>query len=319
MKNHAAELKKLAQAISSAQHVLLATHENPDEDGLGAMLAFASYFEDIKKPYTAYIIGTPPERLSFLPCFDTLAAVPPENPDLLIAFDYGVFERLKLASLPPVIATIDHHPQETQKGAINITDPDYSSSCEIAYRFFTANGIAVTAPMATALYTGIVADTGGFIHANTSAEAFRAAAELKALGADTERIAKRVLGLASANAARAIGLAFSRLAIDNESKVMYSYLSSEELAKMGTNWDEIGVLVNTMNHVHAPEVRCVILFKDKGDGMISVSFRSDPEKRYDARALAHIFGGGGHQYAAAAKIHGTLEAVMQKVLAAAGK
>ncbi len=323
-KKYEREFARIADAVRAARHVLLMTHENPDEDGLGAMLAFANYLETAGKQYTAYVIGTPPPRLSLLPKFDRLTSVPPAHADVLLAFDYGSFERLKLDKIgaePSFIITLDHHPQQTQQGNVNITDPDFSSTCEIAYHFFKANGVALTPDIATCIYAGILADTGGFVHSNTSVEVFRIAAELKRLGVDTEFSAKRILGLPSPSAARAIGLAYSRLVIDKESGVMYAWLSSRELEEYAATWDEVGMLVNMMNHINAEEsaVKCIALFKDKSDGMISVSFRSDPHKGCDVKKLAEHFGGGGHQYAAAAKIKGTLEEAIAKVLAEAKK
>ncbi|MBI1755434.1 DHH family phosphoesterase, partial [Candidatus Azambacteria bacterium] len=290
-----------------------------DEDGLGAMLAFANYLDAIGKKYTAYVIGTPPSRLSFLPRFDRLSSVSPAQADALVAFDYGNFARLKLDAIgakPSFIATLDHHPQDTQKGDVNITDTAFSSTCEIACHFFKTNGITITKGAATCIYTGMVADTGGFIHSNTSSEVFRIAAELKELGADTELIAKRVLGFASVGAAAAIGLAFSRLTVDKDTHIMYTWLSSRDLEEKHTEFDDIGMLVSMMNHIRATNerVRCVALFKDKNDGMISVSFRSDSEKRFDAGKLVGALGGGGHQYAAATKMKGTLKEAIAKVL-----
>lgn len=319
---HTADFHRLFEKLASAKHVLLATHEHPDADGIGAILAFSLWLERLKKPFTAYVIGTAPSHYSFLPGFGILTSQPPASADMLVAFDYGNLVRLKLETLPfrpSCVATMDHHPRDTQEGDINITDPTFSSSCEMVYHFFRANDVALTKDIATCLYAGIIADTGGFTHSNTSIEVFRIATELKGLGVDTELVAKRILGLVSLGAAHVIGNILSRIAIDKESKVMYSSVSFGELEAYHTDWNEIEICVNLMNHIQAPEksVKCVALFKDKNDGMISVSLRSDPHKGFDARALAHTLGGGGHRYAAAAKIKGTLAEVIAKVLAEA--
>lgn len=322
MEKYANEFARLAAAIGKAGHILLATHENPDEDGLGAMLAFAGYLEKIGKKYTIFITGAAPARLSFLSGFGRItSALPSVRADMLLAFDYGDFARLRIADadMPSFVATIDHHPRRGPQRDIDIIDSAFSSSCEIAYHFFKVNHIPISSDIAACIYTGIVADTGGFIHGNTSPEVFRIAAQLKESGVDTELIAKRVLGFASEGAAAAIGLALSRLTIDKSAGVMYSYLSSQDIAQKQTAWDEVGALANIMNHIQTTDkaVRCIALFKDKNDGAVSVSFRSDGEKRYDAQKLAAAFGGGGHQYASAARIEGTLDEAIRKVLAEA--
>jgi len=322
---HKNEFIKASEAIHKAKHVLLATHENPDADGLGAMLAIASYLENEKVPFTAYSIGKPPSQLSFLPLFDRLtSAPPPPDTDTLIGFDYGSFARLRIGEMgvnPSFIITLDHHPQQTQKGDINIVDVDFSSTCEMAYSFLKVNGVAISKDQATCIYAGLYLDTGGFAHSNTSPDTFRIGAELKEAGADTEFIAKRVFGIASVGAASAMSLALSRITVDKEARLMYAYLSSAELEKVGTEWEDVEPLMNMMNRILVPDqsIGCTALFKDKNDGTISVSFRSDSEKKYNARKLAESVGGGGHQYASAAKISGTLEEAVQKVLQSAKK
>ena len=44
-KKYEREFARIADAVRAARHVLLMTHENPDEDGLGAMLAFGRWLE----------------------------------------------------------------------------------------------------------------------------------------------------------------------------------------------------------------------------------------------------------------------------------
>lgn len=313
----------MAEAIRAAKHILLATHENPDADGLGAMLAFAAYLEKEEKSYTAYAIGVPPSQLSFLPLFNRLTSAPPPPSDTLIGFDYGSFARLGIEDIgakPSFIITLDHHPQQTQQGNINIVDVDFSSTCEMAYHFLKANNATITREQATCIYAGIYLDTGGFAHSNTASDTFRIAAELKEAGADTEFIAGRVFGIASLGAASAMSLGLSRLTIDKKARLMYAYLSSQELKERNTEWEDVEPLMNLMNRIPGNhEIGCVALFKDKGDGMVSVSFRSDSEKAFNAMGLAQAVGGGGHRFASAARISGTLHEAIQKVLQAAQK
>lgn len=312
------DLIRAKYLIESARTIVLATHENPDGDGIGAMCTFAHYLDTLNKPYIAYVTGSVPRYLSFLPHFEKLTAeIPLSEPDLLIGFDYGDVARLRLPYTNPRtyhFITLDHHPKTTQEGEVCITDTSFSSTCELAYRFFTANGIAITPAVATCIYTGIVTDTGGFVHTNTTADTFAVAAELlRYAPIDTEWITKRVLGFPSYGAARVTGLALSRLAINHKAHVAYTYLSSNDMEEYGVAWEDIDNIVNLTNHITNEHVACVALFKEKNDGMISVSFRSDAAKGFDVRRVAAAFGGGGHRFAAAAKIKGTREEVMARV------
>ncbi len=318
-----AQLKAAYGKIAAARDIVLATHENPDADGIGAMLAFALYLNAARKRVTVWGSGMIPRHLSFLPGFPLLTErFPKRLPDLVVAFDYGSRVRLRLEKVGaehiPLIG-FDHHPPDNahhteDENTLALVDVSFSSSSEMAYYFFVTNDIAITQDMATCLYAGIVHDTGGFSHSNTSPRTFAAASALAALGVDIERAAKRLLGLPSYAAAHVAGLALSRMTLDKATGVAYSYLGPDDLAATGTTWDDADTIVHLMNDINAPEVSCIILFKNRGTGVISASFRSDAERRFDARKLAQIFGGGGHVYAAGAKIEGELHEVIASVL-----
>ncbi|MEK7487826.1 MAG: bifunctional oligoribonuclease/PAP phosphatase NrnA [Patescibacteria group bacterium] len=312
------DLIRAKHLIESARTIVLATHEYPDGDGIGAMLAFAHYLDALGKQYIVYVTGSVPQYLSFLPCFEKLTSeISFTEPDLLIGFDYGDIARLRLPYTSPRtyhFITLDHHPKATQEGDVCITDTSFSSTCELAYRFFTENAIAITQEMATCIYTGIVTDTGGFLHTNTTADTFAVAADLlRHTPIDTEWIAKRVLGFPSYGAAQVTGLALSRLAINQEARTAYTHLSSRDMEEHGIAWEDVDNAVNLTNQITNEHVVCVALFKEKNDGMISVSLRSDAAKGFDVRRVATALGGGGHRFAAAAKLQGTREEVMKRV------
>lgn len=317
-----ADMKRVRAMIAAARTIVLATHENPDGDGLGSLLALSSYLASIKKKHISFVSGTVPGNLSFLPRYASLVKKLPERaPDLLIGFDYGDYRRLALPyALPrafPLI-TLDHHPKDKQEGEVNIVEPSFSSTAELTYRFFTANRIPLTPHIATCLYTGIVTDTGGFVHRNTTPATFAAVSDLLAhTPLNTEYIAKQALGFPSHHAALVTGLALSRIMVDKKTRIAYSYLSWRDLAKHKVAWEDVDTVVNLMNFINNDGVKCVALFKERNDGMIAVSLRSDAKKAYDARALAHALGGGGHRFAAATRIKGALPTAMKKVFAQA--
>lgn len=317
-----ADLKRANALIRAAQHVVLATHENPDGDGLGSLLAVSHYLSSLKKKHISFVGGTVPEYLSFLPKFSSLTSKETSRtPDLVIGFDYGNYRRLALPFSAPhsfPLITFDHHPKADQKGDVVIVEPSFSSTAELIYHFFSVNRILLTPQIATCIYTGIITDTGGFVHRNTTQGTFAAVAHLlEHTPINTEWIAKKVLGFPSPGAALVTGLALSRITVDKKTRIAYSWLSWRDLKKYGVMWEDVDTIVNLMNYINDHSIRCVALFKEKNDGMIAVSFRSDAEKAYNARALAQTLGGGGHRYAAATRIKGSLHTVIKKVLAQA--
>ena len=123
------DLIRAKHLIESARTIVLATHEYPDGDGIGAMLAFAHYLDALGKRYIVYVTGSVPQYLSFLPCFEKLTSeISFTEPDLLIGFDYGDIARLRLPYTSPRtyhFITLDHHPKATQEGDVCITDTSF--------------------------------------------------------------------------------------------------------------------------------------------------------------------------------------------------
>lgn len=319
-----ADLKRAHAMIRAAKHIVLATHENPDGDGLGALLAISAYLSSQKKKHVSFVSGTVPHYLSFLPRFSSLTPkLPSLTPDLVIGFDYGDYRRLALPYTLPrsfSLITFDHHPKAGQEGEVNITEPSFSSTAELMYHFFKTNRILLTPEIATCIYTGIITDTGGFVHRNTTANTFAVVSDLLThTPINTEYIAKQTLGFPSHGAALVVGLALSRLTVDKKTHIAYSYLSWRDLKKHGVAWEDIDMTVNLMNYINNDGVKCVALFKEKNDGMIAISFRSDAKKAYNAQALAAALGGGGHRFAAATRIKGPIKTAMKKVFAEARK
>ena len=123
------QLDTARQFISSAKRVLLATHENPDGDGLAAMLAFNFWLKELGKESTLFVKEELPPHLKFLPGIEHIKKEIPEGEeyDLLAGFDYGDLKRLGLdewlARRPQVkILVFDHHPESRQKGDLQIID-----------------------------------------------------------------------------------------------------------------------------------------------------------------------------------------------------
>ena len=71
---------------------------------------------------------------------------------------------------------IDHHPDNTRFGAINLVDVDASCTAEIVYDLAGMLGVELTTEIAVALYVALVTDTGKFMYENTDARSHRMAA-----------------------------------------------------------------------------------------------------------------------------------------------
>jgi phosphoesterase RecJ-like protein len=317
MKEKFKELKKL---INDSDSILLATHENPDADGVSSMLAFSLYLKSLGKNHSLYTPNNPSRFLSFLPNFKKIKTeIPEEKIDLVIGFDYADIKKLHLDDIKYQeykMATLDHH-KNTHKGDLDIINPDYSATAEIVYAFFKENNLKLTKGIASCIYAGIVQDTVGFSENNTTKRVFKISSELLDLDIEHVLIYKKVLGLKSIEITRLTGLALSRFTINKETKSAYSYLSQPEINDMNVTWEDLDHIPCMLNYTDG--LKFVFFLRDREDDTIRVSFRSDSQKKYDVSKLAEHFGGGGHKFKAAAKIKGGFEETLNKILELAKK
>ena len=312
MKGKFKELKKL---IDGSSNILLATHENPDADGVSSMLAFSLYLDSIGKEYCIYIYNSPSHFISFLPNFEKIKTeLPEEKVDLVIGFDYADIKKLKLDDIryqDYKMATLDHHPN-THKGDLDVIDINYSATTEMVYDFFKENDLKITKDIATCIYAGIVQDTVGFSEGNTRGKTLEISADLFNLDIDHADIYKKIEGLRSTEITRLTGLALSRITVDKETNSAYSYLSQSEIKDMNATWEDLDHIPCMLNSISG--LKFVFFLRDYEDGTVRVSFRPYSKDEYDVSKLAEHFGGGGHKYKAAARIEGGFEVVRNKIL-----
>src|SRR4029078_10930711 len=91
-------LQAVADTLRSHERFLLVTHENPDGDALGSLLAAKLGLDSLGKDARVYLYGDaplPPEY-SFMPLKGLLRGSPPEMDDrVLVALDCANESRLR--------------------------------------------------------------------------------------------------------------------------------------------------------------------------------------------------------------------------------
>src|SRR6266487_5844427 len=91
------EVGEVAEALRSHDRFLLVTHENPDGDALGSLLAMKLALDSLGKDSEMYLYGDAPlpREYGFMP-LDGLRREPPEDADrrVLVALDCANEQRL---------------------------------------------------------------------------------------------------------------------------------------------------------------------------------------------------------------------------------
>jgi phosphoesterase RecJ-like protein len=319
-----AAIERLAAELRPGQKVALSTHINADGDGCGSEAGLARLLGQMG--IEAHIVNpTPwPASMRFLLDDDLLdrsaeGARALAGLDRLIVLDISDVRRLgvladAVRSLPRPPLVIDHHlPGEEPPGTINVTDTAACATGELVFDFAMTMGLEITPAIATALYTAILTDTGGFRFSNTSPRCHAIAARLLAAGVDPEAMYKRIYASVPRGRLGLLRDALSTLEVDEAHHLAWVTIAAGALEKYDVTAEDLDGIAEYPRSIAGVEL--ALLFRDLGHGKVKISFRS--VRGVDANALAKKFGGGGHARASGALVTGSLDEVRERVLAAA--
>lgn len=312
MRTSDAQQRAVLHAIQSRQRFLLASHARPDGDALGSLLGLRLILLGMGKQVEILVNGEVPPYYRYLPGSETvrLASTVPPAPawDAAILLECSSFARTRITGWQPGFSiNIDHHYTGRPFADVNWIDPDACATAEMIYHLACTAGVAITEPIATCLYTGILADTGSFSFPNTSAHTLTVAAELARLGANPHRIACTMYLSYPEAKMRVLAAALQNLRV--EKPLAWMWVTEADLKRSGAREEDAEGLVNYALGMEGVEVAA---FFRPTKGGFRVSLRS--KDGFEVSPIAEEFGGGGHRQASGFSQQGSLEAVMQRVL-----
>ncbi len=300
-----ADVEAVTEELRSADRFLLTTHENPDGDALGSLLALHSVLGQLGKDSVMYLAAKEfplPVEYRFLPLAEVFHDPPADVVDRTLVFlDCGNIDRTPEGFLRDPAArsvNIDHHHDNTRFGTINLIDVEVSSTAEIVHRLARELGADITPEVAGALYVGLVTDTGRFSYENTAAATHRTAAELIEAGVDVGDTYRRLYERIPLEKLRLVARAIDKIQRLDECKLAVTYVSAGDYEDTGSS--EI-LTEGIIDHVRALEgTRVAAVVRDRGEAAGTarkVSLRST-DGDTDVSAIARSHGGGGHPRAA---------------------
>jgi phosphoesterase RecJ-like protein len=297
------EVDAVADAIRSHDRFLLVTHENPDGDALGSILALKLALDQLGKDSVMYLYGDAslPTEYSFMPLDQLQRRVPDDwRERVLIAVDCANETRIGPDPEPldgaPLVLDIDHHHDNTRFGDINLIVPNASSTGEVLRDVFAALGVELTPEIAEALYIALVTDTGRFQYSNTTPKALRLAAELVEAGADIHEIFRRVYETVQFAKLKLLARALERAQIYDGGRLVVSYLLRNDFTDIGAAEAYSEGIIDYLRAVEGADMAALI--REPRDGPARrVSLRASNDE-LDVSAIARKSGGGGHRQAA---------------------
>ena len=318
-----------AEAIRAHDRFLVTTHENPDGDALGSLLAAKLALDLFGKDTAIYLAGeTPlPREYAFMD-LSALTRTPPQDAGerVLIALDCAKEDRLgageAVLAVAPLVVNIDHHHDNTAFGDVNVIVPKASSTGEILRDVLAELGIPLTPPVAEALYIALVTDTGRFQYTNTTPRALRLAAELVEAGASVHRVFQGVYESVEFAKLKLLARALERAQVYEGGRVVVSYLVRTDFHEVGAAEPYSEGIIDYLRAVEGAHMAVLIREPPSSIGpQCRVSLRSSADE-LDVSAIARKAGGGGHRQAAGFSSELSIDAItafVRREFAAAAK
>ncbi|HEY7121227.1 MAG TPA: bifunctional oligoribonuclease/PAP phosphatase NrnA [Solirubrobacterales bacterium] len=299
------DLDLVVEEIRAGERFLLTTHENPDGDALGSLLATHRILEALGKDSLMFLAAKEfplPVEYRFLPLEEVFHEPPADIADRVVIFlDCGNIDRMPVDFLQNgdnKVINIDHHHDNTRFGTINLVDVDASCTAEIVYDLAGILGVPLTTEIANALYVALVTDTGKFMYENTDARSHRMAAGLIEAGVHVNEIYRRLYEHAPPEKLKLLARALEGVTLRDDGRLAVTYISKDDYAATGASEALTEGIIDHLRTIDGTLVSAVV--RDQRDGGRSarkVSMRST-DGQVDVSAIARSHGGGGHQRAA---------------------
>ncbi|WP_346354282.1 bifunctional oligoribonuclease/PAP phosphatase NrnA [Azotosporobacter soli] len=304
-------LINIAACLQQCQVIAVTSHQQPDGDSLGSMLALYHQLAAMGKTVHMLLDDEVPAMYRFLPGWERIRRpLFTDRVDALVVLDAGEWHRIGIVAQCSydTAINIDHHLGNTIAAKLSAIDTSAAATGELVYHLIQSLVPGdKSAEIAVCLYTAIVTDCGFFRYANTSPAVLRIAATLVEWGARPKEIAENVETRTAASLA-VLGKVLDTLEIYADGKIAFISVDQSLAGKV----ESTEGFVNYPRAIEGVEIAA--LFKETEAGIIRVSLRS---KNADVNAVARAFSGGGHHRAAGCTVKGSLADAKAKVLAQA--
>lgn len=316
----------LRQLLSTPKKIVITTHQNPDGDAMGSSLGLYQYL--IKKGHSVTVI-TPtgyPEFLKWMKGHQevvvftwhvakcrTLVA----DAEIIFCLDFNALSRIgdlgdMVAQATAAKVMIDHHLEPQPFPDYMLSDITASSTCELIHDFILMLGDhhLIDTDMAESLYTGLLTDTGGFQHPNTTAKVMRICSDLMEKNIRASWIYHTVFDNFTESRLRLFGYCINdKMKVLPELKTAIISLNAEELVRFNVKSGDTEGIVNYPLKIAGLNLSVFVVDRTEN---IKLSFRSIGDFDVNTFARKH-FNGGGHRNASGGSSTDTLFTTLKKL------
>ena len=302
----ATEQEEVVAELRAADKLLLTTHENPDGDALGSLLAMDAILKQLGKDSLMYMSPDEfplPWEYRGLHFEGLLGSPPPDVSERTIVFlDCGNIDRMPVDFLQADglhVLNIDHHHDNTRFGTVNLVCSSASSTAEMVWRLSRELDAEITPEIAKALYVGLVTDTGRFMYENTTAAAHQMAAELIEAGVEPHKVYRELYEDLPFRRLQLLQRALASVERHDDGAMTIAHLTKQDYEETGALETDSEGVVDHMRAVEGTRVAVLVreLLADDREGLRKVSLRAT-DGSVDVSRIARAFSGGGHPQAA---------------------
>lgn len=307
-------MMQFEKELQGVRSVAIAGHIRPDGDSVGACVGLWNYIRDNFPQVKADIfLEKPDEKYAVLEGYEAICQQheEAEEYDLFIAVDCAAYDRLGNAAQyfekAGRTVCVDHHISNPGYAGENVIDPDASSTCEVLCRMMDMDKISVAA--ASALYMGIVHDTGVFQYSCTSPETMRLAALLMEKGIPYTKLVEETFYKRTYRQNQILGKALLESMRILDGRGIVSVVKRREMVFFGVEPMDLDGIVSQLKLTEGVEVAIFLYETDNLEYKVSLRSR----EKVDVSEVASYFGGGGHVRAAGVTMHGTFHDIVNNL------
>jgi bifunctional oligoribonuclease and PAP phosphatase NrnA len=298
--------EEVLHELREGEKFLLTTHENPDGDALGSLVAMNETLQALGKDTIMFLSAEEfplPYEYRDLPLGSVSHSLPEDAEERTIVFlDCGNLDRMPVSFLSrddAHIVNIDHHHDNTCFGTANLVVDGASCTAEIIWELLPDLGVDLTPEIAEALYIGLVTDTGKFQYENTTPNSHRMAGELLERGVDVHAIFRRLYENVPFAKLKLLARLLNRVERYDGGRLTLSHIVRTDYEETGADENYSEGLVDHMRALQGTVVAALVReqLKEGREGVMKVSLRASADA-VDVSVIARKEGGGGHRQAA---------------------
>lgn len=314
--------KQIVNTIREAKQIVITSHKSPDGDSIGSSVAMLEFCNSLGKEAIICYPDAAPDFLLWLPRASEILSLEQneklvieklQEADLIFCLDYNDTSRVGKEMQPLIDQSIakkimiDHHLNPATFAEITLSDPTICSTSQIIYDVieFSDNKDLLNSKIGTALYLGIMTDTGSFRFPSVQVRTHHILASLIEIGVKHYEIHENVFDTNTLDRLRLRGYACSeKLEILPENQVAIISLTKAELKRFNHQKGDTEGLVNVALSIQG--MRAAVLFTE-ADDYVKISFRSKGKENPINELASNHFSGGGHANASGGRFDGSLE------------